>query len=269
MGIGGDAVQTLTPGGDLEYGPQFTPDGLGIVVGRRDGTGADLGYWLYPLATGSDIRTLAPDGAPGIGSVSLRGEGLTGQPGLPSWAARMAFTADSATALIVRGSDGVLEIVDMSGVNPPQKLDLISDSRPVYDSSEDCFFVAATADNGESWWNWRITTTGEVTKMSPSLSDVTTSGGSNADSLAFIGRGSDGTAQLMYLTVPSGTPEPLTNDPRYWDTSPSFSPDGSLIVFGRVTAQNTKASAGIWVVRIDGTAVTNLATDGAYPRWIP
>jgi hypothetical protein len=42
-----------------------------------------------------------------------------------------------------------------------------------------------------------------------------------------------------------------------------------MIVFGRFSTTSPTASAGIWIIRPDGTELTNLAIDGAYPRWLP
>jgi hypothetical protein len=42
-----------------------------------------------------------------------------------------------------------------------------------------------------------------------------------------------------------------------------------MVVFGRVPAGNPTISAGIWIVKPDGSGLTSLATDGAYPRWLP
>jgi hypothetical protein len=268
MGIGGDGMQILTPSNDMEYAPAFTPDGLGLVVGRRDGTGQDLGYWRYPLATGTDLKQVAPDGAPGIGSVSLKGDGLTGQMGEPSWAGRAAFTTDGTTMLLVRGSDNVLEIVDMTGATPPVGLAMIGNSRPVYDQVESVFFVTASNDNGATWSYWQVGKDGSTARVGPAAGDLAATAGST-DSLALIDQAPDGKHHLAYLEKPDGSVKELANDSTWIELSPSFSPDGSLIVFARAESVDLKASGGIWVVGVDGTGLANLATDGAYPRWIP
>jgi hypothetical protein len=268
MGIGGDGEQTLTPSSDFEYGPVFTPDGLGLVVGRRDGTGNDLGYWRYPLATGTDIKQLTPDGAPGIGSVSLRGEGLTGSIGVPSWAGRVAFSADATSMLVVRGSDNIVELVDTTGTNPPIMFNLTANSRPVFDVNEGVFFVTASEDKGETWWYWRVTLDGKVTKMGPAASDLAAAG-TGADSLALIVKSADGAYHLAYAASPDALARSITSDPAWSEMSPSFSPDGSEIVFGRAIATDATISAGIWTIGISGSNLVNLATDGAYPRWVP
>lgn len=268
MGIGGDGLQTLTPSGDLEYAPTFTPDGLGLIVGRRDGTGADLGYWRYPLATGTDLIQLTPDGAPGIGSVSLKDDGLTGEIGAPSWASRAAFNADGSLMLLVRGSDGVVELVDTTAVAAPIQLSMIANSRPVFDAVDGSFYVIGSEDNGATWACWRVGGDGTATRLGAAASDLATTGGTS-DSLAMIVASTDGSFHLAYAADPEAAPKLLTTEPTWWELSPSFSPDGSLVVFGRALASNPKASSGIWVVGVDGQNLANLATDGAYPRWIP
>ena len=267
-GIGGDGLQILTPSGDFEYAPLFTPDGLGVVVGRRDGNGADQGYWRYPLATGTDLKQITPDGAPGIGSVSLHGEGLSGQLGTPSWAGRAAFTSDGKTMLLTRGSDNGLVLVDMTGVAAPVQLALAANSRPVYDVTENMFYVTATADKGATWFYWRVTPTGETTRLAPAASDLAATG-SSADSLALVVKTSDGSFHLAYAVRPGEALSQITGDPSWMELSPSFSPDGSLIVFGRTVAGDAAASAGIWTIGTGGGQIVNLATDGAYPRWVP
>jgi hypothetical protein len=268
MGIGGDGLQTLTPGGDLEYAPVFTPDGLGLVVGRRDGTGADLGYWRYPLATGTDIVQLAPDGAPGIGSVSLKGDGLTGELGQPSWAPRAAFSTEGSEMLVVRGADNAVELIDTTTTNPPIVFQLVGNSRPVFDAAEGVFYVTASADNGATWSYWRVGLDGTTLQMASAASDLATAGGAN-DSLALIVKSADGTYHLAYAVRPEASARELTSDPTWWELSPSFSPDGSQIVFGRARAADPKSSAGIWVIGVTGDNPVNLAVDGAYPRWVP
>ena len=81
MAIDGDNVHVITPTGSFDYAPEFTPDGTAIVVGRRDATGADQGYWRIPIISGADPSQVSPDGAPGLGSVApprRRADGLAG-----------------------------------------------------------------------------------------------------------------------------------------------------------------------------------------------
>ena len=54
MAIDGGNVHVITPTGSFDYAPVFTPDGTAIVVGRREATGADKGYWQIPIISGAD-----------------------------------------------------------------------------------------------------------------------------------------------------------------------------------------------------------------------
>jgi len=273
MSIGGDGLQTLTAGTDLEYAPTFTPDGTGLVVGRRDGAGADLGYWRIPMITGTDSKQVATDGAPNLGSTSVTGDGLTGKPGLSAWGSRAAFSSDGSTMLVVRGSDGVVMLVDLTSATPPRQLGIVGDSQPVWVPSDAAFYVTGTADRGTTWLYWRVTTAGVLTGIGPSASDIDTAGqaaGQTAgQAIALIVRAGDGSTHLAYSAQAGGTLRPLTNDPAFSEMSPSFRPDGNMIVFGRVRTQDPTLSAGIWIVKPDGTGLTNLCLDGAFPRWLP
>jgi hypothetical protein len=267
MGIGGDNLQTLTAAGSFEYAPTFIPDGTALVVGRRDSRGADQGYWLIPLVSGEDQKQVAPDGAPGLGSVALGDEGLTGAVGEPAWAPRAAFSADGTSMLIVLGFDNTIELVDMAGVRQPVKLSLAGNSRPVWDQIDNAFYVAASPDQGASWSYWRVSVSGETIRIGPAAGDLTASVNG---SMAFAVRGADGSTHLAFTaSAASGIVSLLTSDPTLSEVSPTFSPDGSMIVFGRFGTTSPTTPAGIWIIRPDGTGLTDLALDGAYPRWLP
>jgi hypothetical protein len=268
MGIGGDGAQTLTPSGDLEYAPTFTADGLGIVVGRRDAAGNDLGYWRYPLATGTDLKQLTTDGSPGIGSVSLTGDGLTGRVGPSSWAPRAGFSSEGSKMLLVRGSDNGLELVDTTLATPAIILPMVGNSRPIYDATDGVFYVVASDDKGATWSYWQVSKDGVAQKISPAGGDLTATGTSTT-SVAMIVATIDGNYHLVYAIRPTAAAVQLTGDPSFDESSPSFSPDGSMLVFGRVQPNEKTTSAGIWVISTDGKNLIELATDGAYPRWIP
>ena len=265
MSLSGGNLTTLTSGGNFEYAPTITPDGTGLVVGRRDSSGADLGYWLYPLVSGAGSGQLTPDGAPGLGSVKLGSDDLTGGPGMASWAPRAAFTSDGATLLLVRGADNLVELVDMTGANKPKTLTLQANSRPVWVQSEGAFYLAASSDQGVTWACWRVTPDGAATQVGPATGDIS----SNGSGLVLVVAGNGGAYHLAYSALGGGPQVLITNDPAFSEMGPSFSPDGSLVLFGRVQAQTPTVSAGIWIVKTDGTGLTNLSTDGAYARWVP
>jgi len=267
MGINGDNLHVLTAGGSFEYAPAFTPDGTVLVVGRRDATGADQGYWRIPMVSGADARQVVPDGAPGLGSVTLDGDELTGSAGEPAWAPRAAFSPDGKTMLVVRGVDNTVDLVDMSGVNPPVALTLTGNSRPIWDSQDGAFYVVASADRGATWSYFRVTTGGVTTRIGAAAGDLTIAVNG---SVVYVVHNADGATHLVFAASAGFPPSGLiTADPFWSEGSPSFSPDGSLIVFGRFGTRSPTASGGIWIIGPNGTGLTNLATDGAYPRWLP
>ena len=265
MGIGGDIRYTTAPG-HYEYAPSFTSDGTGLIVGRRDATGTDLGYWRIPVVGGSDQEQVLPDGAPLLGSVELAGNGLTASAGLPSWAPRAAFSDDDAWMLTVRGSDNVVELVDLTGADQPIKVSLTASARPVWVESQDSFYLAGSEDNGTSWAYWRVSTLGVAVRIGPSVLDVAADANG---SLVLLVEGLDGSDHLEFRSTSSGAQVPLTAGPGLSDRSPSFSPDGGAIVFSRINSHDPTKSEGIWIVKPNGTGLVQLSPDGAYTRWLP
>jgi Tol biopolymer transport system component len=81
--------------------------------------------------------------------------------------------------------------------------------------------------------------------------------------------GLDGADHLEFRSTSTGVQVPLTQDAGLSDRSPSFSPDGKLIVFTRVDAHDLTKSEGIWAVQPDGTGLVQLSADGTYTRWLP
>ncbi len=266
MTIGGDHVKTLTGGGLFEYAPQFTPDGTAVVVGRRDAAGVDLGYWRIPTLTGAEVAQVTTDGAPPLGSVDIAGDGLTGSPGAPAWSPRAAMSPGGQQMLLVRGSDSLLELVDTSGATPAIVLPLHGNSRPIWDAEKSAFYAAATPD-GATWSIYRVTLDGATKVVGSAISDLAID---YQGRVAFVVRASDGSAHLSFAVSPEApTSGLLTSDPTWSDGSPSFSPDGSVLVFDRVGTRGLETSGGIWTILADGTQLTNLAPDGTYPRWLP
>jgi hypothetical protein len=267
MSIGGGNLQVLTGGGLYEYAPTFTSDGTALIVGRRDASGADLGYWLIPMVSGADQMQVLKDGAPGLGSVDLEGVGLLGSPGVPAWAPRAALSPDGKEMLVVRGADSRLELVDMSGAAPPKMLDLVGNSRPVWDVWHTTFYVVASDDGGATWSTYRVGTDGVATRIAAAAGDMAID---VEGRVAYVVQTSDGSSHVAYAESPDGQVSGLlTANPTWSDGSPSFSPDGSVIVFSRVLTRNPTLSGGIWTIGRNGLGLANLATDGAYPRWLP
>ena len=265
ISIGGD-IKYTTAAGRYEYAPVFTADGTGLIVGRRDATGTDLGYWRIPVVSGADQKQILPDGAPLLGSVELGGNGLIESAGLPSWAPRAAVSQDGSSMLIVRGSDNVVDLVDLTGAHPPIKLNLTALGRPVWVDSQDSFYLAGSDDHGASWAYWRVPASGVAVRVGPSVVDVAADASGN---FALLVEGVDGSDHVGFQSSQPGGELPLTTDTGLSDRSPSFSPDGKTVVFSRVNAHVPTESEGIWVVRSDGTGLAQLSPDGAYTRWLP
>ena len=267
MGIAGDNLHILTGNGAFEYAPVFNPDGTAVIVGRRDATGADQGYWRIPTVSGTDARQLLPDGAPGLGSVTLAGDELTSSAGEPSWAPRTAFSSDGKSMLVVRGGDSGIDLVDMTGVNQPVALALSGNSRPIWDPQDGAFYVVASADRGATWSYFKVAPDGTTSTIGAAAGDlaIAVNGG-----VAYAVKNADGASHLVFAASAAFPPSGLiTADPSWSEGSPSFSPDGSLIVFGRFGTHSPTASGGIWIIGPNGMGLKNLATDGAYPRWLP
>ena len=242
MSIDGSNMHVITPAGSFDYAPEFTPDGTAIVVGRRDATGADQGYWRIPIISGADPSQVSPDGAPGLGSVALLGDELTGSPGESSWAPRAAFSADGNTMLFVRGVDSAVELVDLTGANKPVVLGLMGNSRPIWDSQSNVFYVVASTDGGATWSCYQVTSGGVTTRVGAAAGDLTVAVNG---SVAFAVRNADGSTDLDFASSGGAAmSSTLTTDPTWSDGSPSFSPGGSLIVFGRFESKDPTASGG-------------------------
>ncbi len=271
MRVDGTDLTTLTQAGRFEYAPAFTPDGSGIILGRRDAAGTDLGYWRVPLVPGLQERQLTVDGAPPLGSVSLGADSLLPGTGEPAWARRAAFSADGKTLLLV-GGDGAVRLVTLppaSGGPAPAvtRLSLISDTAPAWVSRDAAFYLVARPDATSPSSAWVIRPGGAApTRLFAATGQVAAS--VDGDLAALLDNGSS-QAQLAFAGGPNHEPVTIAEDSSYAARSPVFAPDGSAILFVRVPAAQQGRSAGIWVVEPDGSGLRQLALDGAYPRWLP
>ena len=194
MSITGSGLNTLTPSGSFEYAPTITQDGTGVVVGRRDASGADEGYWRYPLVTGTDVRQIALNGAPGQGSAQLNPDGLTGAVGMTAWMPRAAYSSDGKKMLVVRGADDVVELVDIADPSKAIRLSIQGDSRPVWSQADSAFYLAASMDRAATWSCWRVALDGTLTSCGAARSDIAGSG----TGLAVVVNGNDGAYHVSY-----------------------------------------------------------------------
>jgi hypothetical protein len=170
--------------------------------------------------------------------------------------------------LVVRGSDNMAELVDTTGANKPISLLLKGNSAPVWVQADDAFYMAGSTDQGATWQLWRVTTSGVMSIAGPAIGDIATTGRTGLASLAWIIKGTDGSDHVGFSALPGGSATLVTDEASYNEAMPSFSPDGSAVVFARSTG-TPAITFGIWRANTDGTGLTNLSTDGSYPNWIP
>ncbi len=269
MRIDGTDLATLTGPGFVEYAPTLTPDGSSVLVGRRDVTGLDLGWWLEPLPGGSaagPARQLLTSGAPPLDSAELTGDGLVPGPGVSPWASRASFDP-TGQWLLLGLPDGRVAHLDLRSDEPepaPVILDFSSpEGVPAWDAADVAFVVVGRAQAGDGLIRVEPDGRGDTLLM-PAVGPASVSAyGGIATLVAPAGQ------HIGYTALASKGPVALTSATDLFDRAPEFSPDGSTLLFGRVLAADPTRSAGIWLCGLDGRDLRQLSTDGADPRWLP
>ena len=267
--VDGTDATTLTQPGLFEYAPTIAPAGGGVLVGRRDATGIDLGWWLEPLAGGASAgpsRQLLPTGAPPAGSVELGGDGLVAGPGVSAWTGRAAF--DPTGRWLVLGlTDGQVVHVDLAVDAPDPIADVLQVTAPTgvpaWDGAGGAFILAGTAPGGTGLV--RIEPSGTATGvLFPAVGPA--AGATQGGIAVLVAPAGD---HIGYTTSGARPPVALTGTGDLADRTPGFSPDGTTLLFARVVLVDPTRSAGIWLCDLDGRDLRQLSTDGAYPRWLP
>lgn len=270
-GIDGANERVLTQPGRFEAAPTFAPDGHHLVIGRRDAGGTDLGYWLIPLpgTSGEEIQ-LTASGAPPLGSSGIVGDGLAPGPGTLAWAPRAAFDPTGRWLLLVTAG-GDVRLVDLgssAGSTPVvTSPGLIAADAPAWVRTTGEFAIVARQSGQQDTNLWLVPTAGPPSRA------VAAAGGPAvaADgSVALLVTDPSGVVRVAVEQLGGGAPvRPLTTDAGFADRAPAFSPDGSVVLFGRVQASRLDVSAGIWTAARSTGAVVQLTTDGAAPQWLP
>ena len=199
---------------------------------------------------------------------------LTFNPGLdwmPAWSpdgGHIAFNSsrDGETGIYLMDSDGdnVTRLTSSLG-GPAQPAWSPDGSRVAYSElvSED-FDIYVIDSDGANPINITNTSTQESW---PAWSP-------NGSLIAFEAEGRDGHSGLslnleIYVMSPDGSePTNLTRSPMLQESSPNWSPDGSLIAFTSSEGGGGDEPPGIYVMNSDGSGRTRLA-EGSNPVWSP
>lgn len=136
---------------------------------------------------------------------------------------------------------------------------------------------ASTRDGNEDVWITNADGSGARNVTRHPAGDSHPSWSPDGKQLVFCSTRGDGENDDIYVINVDGSGlQRLTDNGRNWNTFPSFSPDGSRILFRRLLRQRTGEGASvnseIIVMNRDGTKVVNL-TNNAYfdgwPAWSP
>ena len=76
-------------------------------------------------------------------------------------------------------------------------------------------------------------------------------------------------AQIYLIDVQSGAASPLVTDDQYAHGALSWSPDGGQLLFQRYPVNAANGQTGIWTYTVFSKHLTQIATNGYYPQWLP
>jgi TolB protein len=136
---------------------------------------------------------------------------------------------------------------------------------------------ASTRDGNEDVWIVNADGSGARNVTRHPAGDSHPSWSPDGKQLVFCSTRGDGENDDIYIVNADGSGlTRLTDNGLDWDTFPSFSPDGSRILFRRLlrqrTTEGTLINSEIMVMNRDGTNVVNLSKDAnfdGWPAWSP
>ena len=236
----------------MEYAPTLTPDGNSVLVGRRDVTGLDLGWWLEPLPGGSapgPARQLMTTGAPPLDSAELTGDGLVPGPGVSPWASRASFDP-TGTVARCSGCPMAGSPISTSGRTRPNRL------RSSSTSARRRVCPSGTRPMSRSWWSAGrrpATASSGSSRMAaatrcvmfPAVGPAAVSATAGSPCSSPPPAGTSATRPS-----PRSGPVELTSATDLFDRAPEFSPDGSTLLFGRVFAADPdpiRRDLAVWI----------------------
>ena len=151
------------------------------------------------------------------------------------------------------------------------------DVTPVWSPDGTQVMYASDRDGNEDVWIVRGDGTGARNLTNNPASDSHASWSPDGRQVVFCSTRGDGENDDIYtINVDGSGLRRLTDNGLHWDTFPSFSPDGSKILFRRLLRQRTNEgslfNSEIMVMNADGTGAVNMTRDpwfDGWPSWSP
>ncbi|GEM_PF-2500506 len=282
----GSSRRRLTTRKAQHYGLSWTRDSEGLVLASNSSGTFDL--WYIPLADGSpQPLTVGADNATsptvrqdGRRIVFCRGTKLDGVAILadahsePRWIVPRDHVAHAAIApggtavavLMERPADREIVLFRggswkprVLGTGPLEDITFTPDGHDL--------LVTVSTGDGSRVERWPYSGTGNRKVLfhgTPEIGDPVQGPGGI---LLFVQRG-EGSDRLIVRDLATGRERLLATGARI--EAPRISPDGTMVAYSGGYRPPSPASAGVWLVPLDGSAPpTHLWPDGAWPCWEP